>query len=313
MSSQLVCGTAADGTGSEAGGGMRFLRLPHPRTGIPSLFVTHESSQASSILEVQSVTPPNRRSWFMQDEVEEDGKLLVMTPVDPAFILIRLLQASLSVDGAVGNFRPADDIIEEAADKATTSPAAEGAGSVCASDILHLSSLRCIHSAMRRVCEYKDITPEITVFRYSPERVHNYLRAKVSRLTVENICELSRTLVRNLAKDGLLEDGREALLSSARVRVACDLVSQYLPRDAYERLLSSYDFTSLDAHMKALKEESMALAAVNMNAVEAKESKSQKETTTEKKRKAKGSHGVEQLKKVNTRGMAKLSSFFQKK
>jgi ribonuclease H2 subunit B len=33
---------------------------------------------------------------------------------------------------------------------------------------------------------------------------------------------------------------------------------------------------------------------------------------TEKKRKAKGSHGVEQLKKANTTGMSKLSSFFNK-
>ena len=33
---------------------------------------------------------------------------------------------------------------------------------------------------------------------------------------------------------------------------------------------------------------------------------------TDKKRKAKGSHGVEQLKKANTTGMAKLSSFFNK-
>ena len=44
--------------------------------------------------------------------------------------------------------------------------------------------------------------------------------------------------------------------------------------------------------------------------------KGDKETEKDgKKRKAKGqaSSGVEKLKKVNTRGMAKLSSFFQKK
>ena len=60
----------------------------------------------------------------------------------------------------------------------------------------------------------------------------------------------------------------------------------------------------------------MALAAVNMNAVEARESKESgdtKDAGTDKKRKAKGSHGVEKLKKANTKGMAKLSSFFQKK
>ncbi|KAI0358438.1 hypothetical protein OH77DRAFT_1494140 [Trametes cingulata] len=313
MSAQLDHKLGKDGDGAVERSGPRFLRLPHPRTGIPSLFVAHETPQASSLLEVQSVSPPNRRSWFMQDEVVEDGKLLVMTPIDSAFMLIRLLQSSVPTDGSTGNFRPADDIIEEAANKIASSPSADSVVAVSSSDVLYLSSLRCVHAAMRRVCEYKNITPEITVFRYSPERVHEYLRAKVSRLSADSISELSRTLNRNLAKDGLLEDGKEALLASARIRVACDLVSQYLPRDVYDKLLSLYDFASLDAHMKVLKEESMALAAVNMNAVEAKESKSQKETGTEKKRKAKGSHGVEQLKKVDTRGMAKLSSFFQKK
>lgn len=60
----------------------------------------------------------------------------------------------------------------------------------------------------------------------------------------------------------------------------------------------------------------MALAAVNMNAVEARESKESgdtKDTGTDKKRKAKTSVGVEKLKKANIKGMSKLSTFFQKK
>lgn len=72
-------------------------------------------------------------------------------------------------------------------------------------------------------------------------------------------------------------------------------------------------FTELDAYMKVLKEEAMALSAVNMNAVEARESKEQKDAGNEKKRKAKGSVGVEKLKKANIKGMSKLSAFFQKK
>ena len=79
----------------------------------------------------------------------------------------------------------------------------------------------------------------------------------------------------------------------------------------------SCSFAAYDAHMKALKDQAMALAAVNMNAVEARESKSSskdsKDTGGDKKRKAKESTGVEKLKKANTKGMAKLSTFFQKK
>ena len=65
-------------------------------------------------MEVQAVSPPNRRSWFLADEVVggtislllntprlfmtvTDGKLLVMTPMDPAFILIRMLHTTQMV------------------------------------------------------------------------------------------------------------------------------------------------------------------------------------------------------------------------
>lgn len=78
--------------------------------GLPSLFLPYEVSGKSVILEVQVVSPPNRRSWFMSDEVLEgtctwliifsprvftglvDGKLLIMTPIDPAFLLIPILR-----------------------------------------------------------------------------------------------------------------------------------------------------------------------------------------------------------------------------
>lgn len=72
-------------------------------------------------------------------------------------------------------------------------------------------------------------------------------------------------------------------------------------------------FTSLDAHMKVLHEEAAALAAADMNRMEIKESKSSvAEKAGGKKRKA-ASTGVEKLKKANTKGMAKLSTFFQAK
>ena len=68
--------------------------------------------------------------------------------------------------------------------------------------------------------------------------------------------------------------------------------------------------------MKVIRQEAMALAAANMSAVEARESRDKqvKDPGGDKKRKAvKASTGVEKLKKANTKGMAKLSTFFQKK
>ena len=68
--------------------------------------------------------------------------------------------------------------------------------------------------------------------------------------------------------------------------------------------------------MKDIRAEMTASAAARMDKIEARESKSSVlETNADKKRKGptKASHGVEKLKKANTKGMAKISSFFQPK
>ena len=68
---------------------LSLLRLPHPRTGefgptvtvaagslrrapgVPTLFLPYEhpNEGRSTILEVQAVSPPNARSWFLSEEV----------------------------------------------------------------------------------------------------------------------------------------------------------------------------------------------------------------------------------------------------
>lgn len=82
--------------------------MVNPCLGIPSLFISCESSldkgqalSQSRILEVQAVHPPDSRSWFMGSQVLTgesqhtftnapyvyfaDGKLLIITPIDPVF------------------------------------------------------------------------------------------------------------------------------------------------------------------------------------------------------------------------------------
>ena len=201
-----------------------------------------------------------------------------------------------------------------------------------------------------------EITPEITVYRYSHDQVLEMLKAKVTRLVTPEVFEGSRTLIRSLAKDGLMEDGKEELLSgthisyvfpawyrshahclstAGRLRAACDLLSQYLPPDVFESLLASYEcvstsspakfleeipdlstssFANLSKHLQLLADEAAENAAIQMEKSKPKTKSKAKEGENEKKRKnAKASHGVEQLKKVNTKGMAKISSFFKSK
>ena len=67
--------------------------------------------------------------------------------------------------------------------------------------------------------------------------------------------------------------------------------------------------------MKVVQEELAAMAVVETDKGKKKATKANAapQEGTSKKRKAKESHGVEVLKKVNVEGMQKISSFFQKK
>lgn len=42
--------------------------------------------------------------------------------------------------------------------------------------------------------------------------VMDYLKVKVKRLSAPTVCEMSTTLIRHLAKNGLMDDGKEDLL-----------------------------------------------------------------------------------------------------
>lgn len=94
------------------------------------------------------------------------------------------------------------------------------------------------------------------MYRFSLNKINDYLRTKVVHLETSAALEL-RTIVRELAKDGLMEDGREDLLRRTltptvifmflifslvgRVRSCCDLLAQYLPPDIRNKLLASYE------------------------------------------------------------------------
>lgn len=59
-----------------------------------------------------------------------------------------------------------------------------------------------------------EITEEIIVYRLSLQKIVAYFRVKAARLAIPEVLEVSRTSIRGLAKDGLLEDGKEELLQS---------------------------------------------------------------------------------------------------
>lgn len=189
------------------------------------------------------------------------------------FLNMSLVQAK----GATSQFRTLDDLFDEAARKLTATDEAEKVPALKTKDILDFCSLSCISKSLKNICEVKgmllslfhlvfyvstpplEISDEIVVYRYSLAKANEYMRKKVAHLSGSKVLEESRTITRNLAKDGLMEDGQEELLARTsnfmlrfsaslkhtdlvgKTRACCDLVSQYLPSDLREALIKSYE------------------------------------------------------------------------
>lgn len=95
-------------------------------------------------------------------------------------------------------------------------------------DIIDFLSLSCTKEALTRLCDMKglqqslypsnvaeiliEISSELAVYRYSQRKSIDYLRTKVAHLQKCSAFDESQTLARGLAKEGLMEDGKEELL-----------------------------------------------------------------------------------------------------
>jgi ribonuclease H2 subunit B len=197
-----------------------------------------------------------------------------------------------------------------------------------------------------------EITPDIVVYRFSAVKLVEYLRVKVFRIATSDVMDVSKTLIRGLAKDGLMEEGKEDLLqresivsgeltygslisrdrgshpsrlqSDCPLRPArCKSAASSIIRVRFNFLqYTSYScplisFKLLDDYMKCIEDEKAALALANADkkaSEKKKKANAQAATSDTKKRKpqTKSSQGIEKLKKVNVSGMAKMSSFFKK-
>ncbi|KAG8863260.1 hypothetical protein FRB96_008751 [Tulasnella sp. 330] len=312
-----------------------FLRLPHPRTGIPCLFLLADPSapstskkSASPVLEVQSIAPDAGRSWFFgNNTIVQDGKLLVLTPIDPAFLLISFFMSIATAPGTATQFRPLEDILEDATTNINASIEEQSQQGTITTvtpqplvldEVLRFARSDYVKLAAQRICEFKEISEDLIVFRLCRNKLRDHLRTKVARISDTPIYDSFQTLARGLAKDGLGEEAEglmKDLRQSARVRGACDVLAQYLPPDVAGELVASFDFNALEAHHQALRDEESTTVSAKI----AKENTAPKEAMADTGKKAKGgknatpSQGVKKLSKVNVQGMSKLNTFFTKK
>ncbi|SCV71368.1 BQ2448_2956 [Microbotryum intermedium] len=347
-------------SGTEGLQNHRFLRLPHPRTRRPSLLLANQSG-AGALFEVQRVDQGgSTRTWFVDQEVVDDGSLLLLTPFDPLFLIISYLSL------LPPNFIPYQDLWETVLLSLSTVDLLqsemtddEKLTSTSAEDVDVLSRLGCVEERLKTVCETQEHA-DLKLFRLSPQLVLQELRRKVDGLiaaeggifetpatpkdeeasnedekpvTEKDVVVESNetqvgpqqfpTLLHSLVREGYDSDPgfSKQIQKEARQRVAVNLIGNYLPFATSMVLTEAYPCPTLDTHLTSLQSSSVLSATYHPGRTSgsggggsggAGGAGTAAAVAKAKKLASKGSMGVEQLKKVSTKGMKKLDSFFTK-
>jgi len=135
---------------------VKFLQLRHPRTGLGSCFLYNSSN--NSLNEVMTFDEQHR-SWFIGSRVVADGKMYLVTPVNPVFLLLPyMLKAEKLV--------PLDQMLEDDEFKQTE-------------EILLAT---CQEARLQLVADSKG-SKDLNVWKYSQEKTLTWLEAKVKSLS----------------------------------------------------------------------------------------------------------------------------------
>ncbi|CCG82955.1 protein of unknown function [Taphrina deformans PYCC 5710] len=231
-------------------------------------------SESNNIFEIITLAQKHKRSLLCEASIISDAPVHVATAFDPAFLLIAQLYKSANSD----RFVERDELL-----------------------VGFPTRLRsCLERSLVDVCDILDgaVSMEDPFWRFSRARTDSYLQAKVAHV---------QTLLPATIIDSL--PGHEDILVLAKQKAALELVSNYLAPSMATELARAFDFSTLDVYLNSQKSD-----FVNPNEfIKRKNEDDEQSATTTAKKQKKGSKGVESLKKVNTKGMKSMTSFFTKK
>ncbi|GAA5964105.1 hypothetical protein JCM8115_005342 [Rhodotorula mucilaginosa] len=274
----------------------RFLRLPHPRTNQPALFLPysrtgHSASGPDAVLEVQRISPDadKQRCWFIGQEVASDGSIAMLTPFDPAFFAISYLstlpphyQTYADLWDAVSQraFEPLGELSSSANAGVSVDEFAE--------DLSRLGQMQALRERFRCVCEMQPSGDgDESLLRYSPAKALDLLRSKVDALANPDggiFGPLESTEPgedRKPLADAAVDAGASAFSSArrglgkedvgsghglsaeiqteSRQKYAIGIIANYLPPVVTKQLLAAYDFPALTAYLSLTTPNSVVL------------------------------------------------------
>ncbi|XP_039572643.1 ribonuclease H2 subunit B isoform X4 [Passer montanus] len=191
-----------------------FTKLRNPCTGEATLYLFNSGAQ--QLFEVKAFHE-ECRSWFIGQTVQQDGRLLFVTPMDPLFlILYYLIKADKEQQG---KFQPLDQVVLDS--EYPSCPLL----------------LKCadVKQYIQHVTEEKEIGSQ-KFHKYSQEKTLKWLKKKVNQtvkaLKSNNISVGERVLASTCINSKQITDAQEDY-----VRYAHGLISEYIPEDLSKELL----------------------------------------------------------------------------
>ncbi|XP_065514568.1 ribonuclease H2 subunit B isoform X3 [Caloenas nicobarica] len=191
-----------------------FTKLRNPSTGEATLYLFNSGAQ--QLFEVKAFHE-EYRSWFIGQTVQQDGRLLFVTPMDPLFlILYYLIKADKEQQG---KFQPLDQVVLDS--EYPNCPLL----------------LKCagVKQYIHHVTDEKEIGSQ-KFHKYSQEKTLKWLKKKVNQtvkaLKSNNVCVGERVLEPAFASIKQITDTEEDYL-----RYAHGLISEYIPEDLSKELL----------------------------------------------------------------------------
>ncbi|NXX92156.1 RNH2B Ribonuclease, partial [Centropus bengalensis] len=258
-------------------------------TGEATLYLFNSGAQ--QLFEVKAFHE-EYRSWFIGQTVQQDGRLLFVTPMDPLFlILYYLIKADKEQQG---KFQPLDQVVLD-------------------SDYPHCPLLlKCadVKQHIHHITEEKEIGSQ-KFHKYSQENTLKWLKKKVTQtvkaLKSNNICVGERVHAATFISDKPITDTNEDY-----IRYAHGLISDYIPEDLSKELLK---YLGLPELKSPTQEPPLKKRKLSDTPVEANEDYTKFNTSDLKPKKANSKMSAAQkaLAKVDKTGMKSISTFFSSK
>ncbi|XP_068919709.1 ribonuclease H2 subunit B isoform X2 [Petaurus breviceps papuanus] len=263
-----------------------FTRLRNPCTGEAALYLFDTNVQ--QLFEVKAFHE-EYHSWFIGQTVQHDGRLLLVTPMDPLFMILYYL---IKAEKEQGKFQPLDQVVTDAEFPNC-------------SMLLQCAKLR---PFLHHVTEEKEIGNK-KFYKYSKEKTLKWLNKKVDQtvraLKIGNVNVGARVLSATFVPGDHGSDIKE----EDYIRYAHGLISEYIPKELSEDLAKYLKLPELSA---SLPEPLLKKRKVSDGPVEAQEdyTKFNSVDLKTKKTNSKMTAAQKALAKVDKSGMRSISTFF---